>query len=110
MATIAQQVFTTSGVFLVPAGIKQLWFRGWGGGGGGAGSAAGTTAASSGAPGGSGGGGSLATTTQPILVTPGRYLYILVGAGGANGAAGANGSDGHASTVTDQTTGGTIFT
>lgn len=70
--------FLADGVFVVPSGVTQVIFEGWGGGGGGAGSGGSTTNANSG-----GGGGAYMKKT--LSVTEGQTYVITVGQGGAAG-------------------------
>lgn len=71
------QAFTSSGTFVVPAGIYRIKCRVWGGGGGGGGVGAG----GGGAAGGLGGG----YSEGWFAVTPGQSLAVTIGAGGAFG-------------------------
>ncbi len=73
-------VFTTSGVFEVPAGVTEITVEAWGAGGGGALNAMDAK--------GGGAGGSYAKST--LAVTPGAMIPFTVGVGGANGVAGTN--------------------
>ena len=87
----AIQSFTSSGTFVVPAGVTRTKVRLIGGGGGGGGN---TTQGG----GGGGGGGGYAELVVPV--TPGQAISVTVGAGGAGGsnasgtAAGNNGQTG----------------
>lgn len=76
-----QQMFTSSGEFIVPDFIYKLKVSLWGAGGGGA-NAAGTAGAG-------GGGGSYGQTI--FTVTPGQIIPVTVGTGGANGTPGGTG-------------------
>lgn len=77
----AQVAFTSSGSFLVPAGVSAVKVRLAGGGGGGGGSSA-SGAAGCGGAGGYGEG--------IFAVAPGQTIAITVGAGGGAGASGNN--------------------
>lgn len=77
----AQSVFTSSGSFTVPAGVRALRVRAVGGGGGGAGCATGQA-------GGCGGAGGYAEGIY--AVTPGQSIAVVIGAGGTGGATGSN--------------------
>jgi hypothetical protein len=81
--------FTTSGAYVVPAGVTTVKVQAWGGGGGG----------QSGS-GGGGGGGEYAAENA-LAVTAGESLTVTIGAGGAGGPSGAGGpgSDGGTTTV-----------
>ncbi|TBN00379.1 choice-of-anchor D domain-containing protein [Hyunsoonleella flava] len=82
------QTFTSSGTFVVPAGVTSVNVAAWGAGGGG-----GDEASNDGAGGGGGGGFRGGT----IAVTPGDNITITIGNGGAgatsNGNDGANGGN-----------------
>ncbi len=99
------QDVTTSGSFVVPAGIHHLGILAVGSGGGGQG---GGREVNSAGTGGSGGGGSI-----PVIgiytVTPGETLTATVpagGAGGAGGSSGGAGASGIAGTATSVTRSG----
>lgn len=82
--------FSSSGSFVVPAGVTTMRRRAWaGGGGGGSGGGAG------------GGGGEYAEEPSSSAVTPGGTLTITVGNAGSGGAAGAfnNGTAGGNTTI-----------
>ncbi|WP_298556257.1 choice-of-anchor D domain-containing protein [uncultured Algibacter sp.] len=82
------QTFTSSGTFVVPAGVTSVNVAAWGAGGGGA------DEASNDGGGGGGGGGFRGGT---IAVTPGDNITITIGNGGtgatSNGNDGANGGN-----------------
>lgn len=80
------QTFTSSGSFVVPAGVSQVEVEVWGGG---SGSFASITTASSG--GGSGGGYARRRITG---LTAGQSIYVTVGAGGAGGTTGGASASG----------------
>jgi hypothetical protein len=84
--------YTSSGTFVVPAGVTQVMAIIAGGGGGGGG--AGPTSSGNTATGGSGGNGGL--TLAWINVTAGASMTVTVGSGGA-GSNSANGSAGGSS-------------
>lgn len=84
-----QQVFTYSGTFTVPTGVRSIDVFIVGGGGGG--SYGGTSASSS--TGGSGGGGGYTNTIRAISVTPGQTFNVVVGSGGAGGTSPASGGN-----------------
>lgn len=65
-----QQIFSSSGTFVVPEGVYKIrvWLTGGGGGGG-------TTAPSKGGNGGD-------TTVKTIYVTPGQSISVVIGAAG----------------------------
>ena len=92
-------VFTSSGSWIVPAGVTEVRMRVIGGGSGGGGGVVG--AANS--PGGAGGGGGT-VGDQVIAVTPGHSLTITIGAGGTAGAAAGYGGAGGTTTVADSST------
>ena len=110
--------FTANGTWVVPSYVDSILVSGVGGGGGGGGG--GGTVGSTGSVGGGGGGGGGAgqpAIKQPITVTPGDSLSVVIGAGGAGGpggantgAAGANGSGAGNTTVTNTTTATTLLT
>lgn len=77
-----QQVFTSSGTFRVPSGVKSVdVFLVGGGGGGNYGCSSPTGTFYSG----SGGGGGYTKTVKGVSVTPGSNYTIIVGSGGVNG-------------------------
>jgi len=83
------QQFTSSGTFVVPAGVTTVQVEAWGGGGAGGG-----TNSSANRGGGGGAGGSFTRNTS-VAVTPGASITVTVGAGGAgvsNGNGGAGGT------------------
>lgn len=86
-----QEVFTTSGSFIVPIDVTSVSavVVAAGGGGGGSGDTDET--------GGGGGGGGLAYAT--FAVTPGETLTVTVGTGGSGGGADDNGGAGSASSI-----------
>ncbi|GAA4977436.1 choice-of-anchor D domain-containing protein [Algibacter aquimarinus] len=88
LAFSQSQTFTSSGTFVVPAGVTSVNVAAWGAGGGGA------DEASNDGGGGGGGGGFRGGT---IAVTPGDNITITIGNGGAgatsNGNDGANGGN-----------------
>jgi len=75
--------YTSSGNFVVPAGVTSIMVEAWGGGGGGGGRA------NSGS-GGAGGGGGGAYARDTVTVVPGNTYSVTVGAGGPGGPAGDN--------------------
>lgn len=81
-------VFTSSGTWFRPDGVRSAWVRLVGGGGGGGGASA--TAAGVSACGGGGGGGGYAEAIIPADQLT-ASVTITIGAGGAAGTAGANG-------------------
>ena len=85
---ITTALFTTTGAWVVPAGVTSVLVDGVGGGGGG------------GYNGGGGGGGGGAVRGTSLSVTPGNTLNITVGSGGPAGTSGAvNGTAGSGSVV-----------
>ena len=78
-----EKIFTSSGVFTVPAGVTSVDVFLVGGGGGGAGAAWGTN---SGWGSGSGGGAGYTKTIKGLSVVPFSEHTVIVGAGGAGGA------------------------
>lgn len=88
-----QQLFTSSGSFVVPAGVVLIKAVAIGGGGGGAEGASGDSYAMA-----SGGGGAL-SYDNAIVVTPGETLTITRGAGGSAGNNIGDGGNGGASVV-----------
>lgn len=87
------QTYTTSGTFVVPAGVTNVSVEAWGGGGAGGGvdGASGSTRA------GGGGSGGTFTRNTSVSVTPGSTITVTVGAGGLPVSAG-NGNPGGTST------------
>lgn len=87
----AQQYFTATGTFTVPAGVYRLRIHAWGAGGGGTGDVGG---------GGGGSGGSGAYCTKLVEVEPGDVVTITIGAGGAaEVGTGGSASNGGSTTV-----------
>jgi len=83
--------FTSSGSWLCPSGVTQVYAECWGaGGGGGAGGISGTGA----------GGGGGEYRAGYINVTPGNSYSYVVGSGGSGGSSGGNGSAGGLSSFT----------
>lgn len=82
------QTFTTSGTFVVPAGVTSVQVEAWGGGGAGGG----VNAAAN--RGGGGGAGGSFTRNTSVTVTPGASITVTVGAGGTGSAGAAGGSGG----------------
>lgn len=89
-AVHGSQRFTSSGTFVVPPGVAQLYVSGCAGGGGGAG-AAGNNGIALSAGGGGGGSAGQAILKMPFAVTAGQSIAITIGVGGAGGAGGAAG-------------------
>ena len=91
-----QEIFISSGNWVCPAGVTNIWIiatGGGGGGGAGAGGGGGSTAA--GARGGGAGGTGGSSQIIPVLlsVIPGTSYPITIGAGGsAVGSGGAGGT------------------
>ena len=91
-APSGSQTFTSSGTFVVPAGVTSITVSAVGGGGGGGG---GSGTSNEGIPGNyrivctGGGGGAAGTMYENVVasVTPGQNIAITIGAGGAGGAA-----------------------
>ncbi|MFZ0597344.1 MAG: T9SS sorting signal type C domain-containing protein [Flavobacterium sp.] len=88
------KTFTSSGAFLVPAGVTSINVQAWGGGGSGGGASGGPLLLGRGAAGGGGG----AYASAPISVTAGATLNVVV-AGQTPGTNG-NGTAGGNSTIT----------
>lgn len=84
--TSGRQVFSSSGIFTVPANVRTIQIFAVGGGGGGG-------SGDSNAGGGAGGG---YTQTGTFSVTPGQQLTVTVGMGGAGGKGNSGGSGGKA--------------
>ncbi|WP_145554526.1 glycine-rich domain-containing protein [Yersinia canariae] len=82
------QKFTSSGSFIVPDGVTQLWVSGCAAGGGGGSSLASDSASF--VTGGSGGGAGQPVMRIPITVTPGQVIPVTIGNGGTGGAAATN--------------------
>lgn len=89
------QTFTTSGTFVVPAGIVEMSLCVCGAGGGGGG---GNTIEDNPGGGGAGGGGS-GVVKDVVLTVPAENLTITIGSGGAGGSPGNNGNAGGNSSV-----------
>jgi len=86
------RAFTTSGEFVVPAGVTTIGIELWGAGGGGAAGANGGFAGFGGGPvggAGGGGGGSGAYLRTTLSVTAGGTYNVVIGTGGSAG--GGNG-------------------
>ncbi|MBL7714086.1 MAG: hypothetical protein JNL01_01380 [Bdellovibrionales bacterium] len=79
-AMTGRQVFTTSGVFNVPANVNQVYVQVWGGGGGGSGRS--NTTCNTDYPSGGGGGG---YAEGMVGVTPSGTVTVTVGTGGVGG-------------------------
>jgi hypothetical protein len=76
-ATHGVKAFTSTGTFVVPAGITTVWVTICGGGGGGGGAVGGS------------GGGADAKIAQPVTgLTPGEEIAITIGAKGKGGVSG----------------------
>ena len=88
------QTFTTSGSFVVPAGVTSVQVQAWGGGGAGGGVVGGALFTAK--AGGGGAGGSFTKVTN-VAVTPGATITVTVGAGGT-GASQVAGTTGGTST------------
>ncbi|MBX7207786.1 MAG: tandem-95 repeat protein [Verrucomicrobiaceae bacterium] len=90
--------FTSSGSYVVPAGVSTVIVKAWGAGG-----ASGETETALRAPGGGGG-----HVKGQLAVTPGETLSIVVGAGGSGTTGGASpvGAGGAGSTATNAPTSG----
>ncbi|MGE3758877.1 MAG: type II secretion system protein J, partial [Pseudobdellovibrionaceae bacterium] len=87
------QVFTTSGSFVVPPEVTEIYVEAWGAGGGGSGTGNGGFYPC--APGAGGGGGGGGYAFKKCLVTPGGApINYVVGLGGAGGDLCSNGVDG----------------
>lgn len=80
------QLFTTSGTFTVPKGVKTVYVSGCGGGGGGGNSDADNC--------GGGGGGGQACIKTSVNVVPGQSYVITIGSGGSAQSAGGSSSFG----------------
>lgn len=94
--------FTSSGTFVVPAGVTTLYMSGCGaGGGGGAGGGAGGTNVGSG---GGGGGAGQNFVRQPLTVVPLSTLIITIPSGGAGGLANGSGLAGGSGSTAGATT------
>jgi phage-related tail fiber protein len=82
------QRFTSSGNFIVPAGVYVIWASGCAAGGGG-GSTLATNSVSY-LTGGGGGGAGQSVRRFPIAVTPGQVIPVTIGAPGIGGTPAAN--------------------
>nr|WP_315850552.1 hypothetical protein [Yersinia rohdei] len=80
--------FTSSGSFIVPDGVTQIWVSGCAAGGGGGSSLA--TNSTSFVTGGSGGGAGESVLRVPISVTPGQVIPVTIGIGGTGATAATN--------------------
>lgn len=95
-----QKRFTTSGSFIVPAGVTTVYLSGCAGGGGGGGGSSRNSTSSAGTGGGGGGSGQ-SVIKYPVSVTPGQTIAVTIGAGGSSGpaataaAAGSGGAGGN---------------
>jgi hypothetical protein len=85
---VGSQIFTSSGTFTVPTGVKRIFVQAWGAGGGGAQGAYNQQYGTCFGGGGGGGGG---YAEGWIEVSAGQQITVTVGAGGAPGS-GANGT------------------
>lgn len=86
------QRFTADGTFTVPPGVTTVYVSGSGGGGGG-GAGAGSNYPRSG--GGGGGGAGRMAVKQPVSVTPGQQIPVVIGSAGSAGLSSAgNGGNG----------------
>lgn len=88
-----KQVFTTSGTWTAPEGVKTVWLTASGAGGGGGGIAASTFSGAGG-----GGGGNISISAVAAVV-PGTAYTVTIGTGGAGGTGGANGSTGGTTSI-----------
>ena len=80
--------FTSSGSFIVPDNVTQIWVSGCAAGGGG-GASLGTDSRSF-VTGGSGGGAGQPALRVPITVTPGQVIPVTIGTGGTGATAATN--------------------
>lgn len=90
-SNVATRSFTSSGTWVIPAGVTRarISARGGAGGGGGGASGGGGSTATAGGGGGAGGTGPCApSVTQDYPLTPGATATVTIGAGGAGGAGG----------------------
>ncbi len=78
------QTFTSSGTFIVPAGVTSIMVECWGAGGGG------STITKNNRRGGGGGGGAYASSM--VSVIPGNSYGVVVGTGGSASSSGGNSS------------------
>jgi len=92
------QTYTTSGSFIVPAGVTSVSVEAWGGGGAGGG----VDGANSSTRAGGGGSGGTFTRNTSVSVTPGSTITVTVGAGGT-GVSAADGNAGGTSTFASGT-------
>jgi len=76
-STVGKEIFNADGVFVVPAGVTQVWVTMIGGSGS-AGSAFGVNSA------GAGSGSGMAIVRYPRTVAPGDTLTVTIGQGGIN--------------------------
>lgn len=81
------QRFGASGTFVVPAGVTVVYLSGCGAGGGGGGGAG--SSGSNGSGGGGGGGAGRSAIKEPLSVTPGQSITVVIGVGGAAGTSGS---------------------
>lgn len=102
---LVKQIFTSTGTFIVPAGITELILIGYGGGGGGGNGA--FTTGSANLQGGPGGAGSI-MSTQYITVVPNTSYTVTIGAGGAGGT--GNAAAGNVGAAGADTTFGSLAT
>ena len=105
---LSSQTFTSSGTFVVPAGVNHVYVIGCGGGGGAAGGCFQSSNANAcdGVP-----GGGAALAMHAMSVTPGDSLAVTIGAGGTGGSPAA-GSTGYGSSGTaggDSSFNGVVF-
>ncbi|WP_282372783.1 hypothetical protein [Pseudomonas sp. PS02290] len=103
------QLFTSSGLFVVPAGIYRIWVSACAGGSAGAGGGGATNTT------GTGGGGAGGSAGQSILwrafdVVPGQVISITIGVGGIGGTGGGPTTGGGPGSVGGATVIGTLVT
>jgi len=84
--SLHEKIFTSSGTWTCPAGVKRVTLIGCGGGGGGGGGYEITNGTNVWASGGSGGGGAMLRQVE-VSVIPNSGYTITIGAGGTGGAA-----------------------
>lgn len=102
---LKSQTFTSSGTWVCPANVFNVWITGWGGGGGGGGGCGNTIDAFGG-----GGGGAAVKTISVTTVIPGASYNVIIG-GGGNGATGIISTGAQSrGTVGSPTTFGSILT
>jgi hypothetical protein len=101
-ATHGVKAFTSTGTFVVPAGITTVWVTAVGGGGGG-GKADNEVAGHSG---GGGGAGAVLLYQQVNGLTPGASITVTVGAGGQGGSSSHSAGDGGDTRFGDYVTAG----